>query len=147
MRVVDAALLAMLEATGIDTNDGFVDADNSGNTVTVEYPYFQYTSSLGDGSHNPRLSGHYGRLSHYFTVMYVGTDVDQARWAGEKARLALLGKRVSGTGIGKSWLIEIDESQSVRRADDAISEDDIPLYYGVFLCSVSVTLDSTGVPG
>jgi hypothetical protein len=139
MRAVDDALLALLEATGIDVNDVFVDADNSGNTVEYPLPYLIYTSSIGSDTHAPRLSGDYGLRSVFFSIMYVGEDRNQAKWAGEKVRAALRRARLSGTGIRKSGLIHLDESQRVRRDDDAIREDGTPLFYGVDLYSVTVT--------
>ena len=146
MRVVDTALLAMLATTGLDVNDTFVDVDNDTNVVEYPTPFLFYAASIGD-NHNPRLSGQYGRLSKFFTVGYIGLTPEQAMLAGQKARAALCGKRVSGAGIGRSWLIGIDESQRVRRDDDAINPDGRPLFAGFDLYSVSVTLDSTGVPG
>lgn len=145
MRAVDTALLMMLEDTDLDVNDSFVDVDNDGVTVAHPTPYLVYYASLGD-NHNPRLTGQYGRLSKFFQITYVGITREQAMGAGEKARAALCGKRVAGEGITRSWLIELDESQRVRRDDDAINPDGKPLYYGVDLYSVSVTLNSEGVP-
>lgn len=145
MRVVDTALLAMLETTGVPIFDGLVTVDNSGRTVEYELPYISFISSIGD-YHAPRLTGQYGRLSVYFSLMYVGLTREQAKGAGEKARAVLCGKRVSGAGITRSWQIGLDESQRVRRDDDAIREDGTPLFYGVDLYSVSVTLNSEGVP-
>lgn len=149
MRVIDDALLALLETTGLDVNDGVVDADNDGNTVTLPVPYLVYTSSLGDDrfEENTRLSGDRGRLSVFFSVMYVGSTREQAKAAGERVRAAFRRQRVSGAGIGKSWLIVLEESQRIRRADDAISPTDRPLFYGVDNYAVSVTLNSEGVPG
>lgn len=149
MRVIDDALLALLAGTGLDVNVARVDVDNSGVTVTYPTPYLVYTSSLGDDRHeeNSRLSGDRGRLSVFFSVMYVGDTFEQAKAAGEKLRAALHRKRVSGAGITKSWLIGLEESQRIRRADDAIHPDDHPLFYGVNNYAVSVTLNSEGVPG
>ncbi len=138
MNVVDTALLALLVATGVDINDNFVDADNSTAVVTYPVPYIVYMSSIGD-DHMPRMSGHYGQRSVYFSLMYVGSTREQAKAAGEKARAALRRKRVTGAGIRSSGLIQLDESQRVRRDDDAIHADGHPLFYGVDLYSVPVT--------
>lgn len=145
MRVIDTALLAMLATTGLDVNDSFVDVDNSTNVVAYPTPFLVYYSTIGD-NHNYRLSGQYGRLSKFFTVMYVGLTPEQARGAGEKARAALCGKRVSGAGIHRSWPIDLEESQTVRRDDDAINPEGRPLYTGVDHYAVSVTLNASGVP-
>jgi hypothetical protein len=141
MRAADAAIIALLEATGIDVNDSFVDADNSTNVVTHPLPYLVYESSVGDDDNDAvkRLSGPGDKLSHFFSLAYIGEDPNQARWAGEKARAALRRVRLTGTGIHKSGFVHLDESQRVRRDDDAIRPDGTPLYRGVDLYSVVVT--------
>lgn len=146
MRVVDDAIVALLETTGIDINTAFVDVDYSGQVVTFPTPYITYTSNVGD-DHNERLSGHRGRRSVFFSLMYVGLTYEQAKGAGEAAHQALYRQRVSGAGITKSWLIEIETTQRVRRIDDVLRPDGKPLYYGVSEGHVSVTLNSEGVPG
>lgn len=139
MRAVDNDLLAKLRATGVDVNDSLVDADNTGNVVNYPTPYLVFYSSVGDDA-NPRLDGRNRRRSVFFTVTYVGTSREQAKAAGEKARAALIGKRVTVAGA-KSWLIGLEESQRVRRDDDAIRPDGSPLYYGVDNYAVSITLE------
>ncbi len=143
MRAVDTAVLALLAGTGVDVNDGLVDADNSTNVVTYPVPYLVYASSIGDdnteGSEAYRLCGPGQQRSVFFSVMYVGEDRNQAKWAGEKVRTALRRKRVTGTGIRSSGLIHLEESQRVRRDDDAIRPDGTPLFYGVDNYAVVVT--------
>lgn len=143
MRAVDNALLTLIRATGVETFQTYVTVDNSGNTVEYPLPYATYMSSIGD-DHVQRNSGHYGWRSVYFTVMYVGITPEQAKWAGEKIRLALYRKRVSGTGIGASGLIALEESQRVRRDDDILRPDGKPVFYGVDNFAVPVRLNKEG---
>lgn len=141
MRAVDDVVLAALAATGVDIHDGLVHADNSTNTVTYELPYAVYYSSVGDDD-NPRLSGRKGRRSVFFSVAYVGLDRNQTKWAGEKIRAALQGKRFVVPGY-RTWLCDLQESQRVRRDDDAIRPDGSPLFYGVDNYAVSITISPT----
>ena len=141
MSAADDALIARLETTGVDVNDSFVDSDNSTNIVTYPTPYFVYESSVGDDDNDnvARMSGPGDKLSHFFSLAYIGTTPEQARAAGKKARVALRRHRLTGTGIRKSGFVHLDESQRVRRDDDAIREDGTPLYRGVDLYSVVYT--------
>lgn len=144
MRAVDTAVLALLGATGVDVNDGFVDVEResgSPRVVTQRLPFLVYYSNLGhpDG---PRLSGRNCRESVLFQVTYVGIDRNQAKAAGERQRAALEGKRLTIAGR-KSWLIVLEESQRVRRDDDAIRADGSPLFYGVDVYTVSLTRTPT----
>ncbi|MET1061742.1 MAG: hypothetical protein ABWX71_02505 [Aeromicrobium sp.] len=162
MNVVDEALFEMLEAAGMWVpalheededaapvnpdamlvHDGLVVADNTSNVVEYELPYAVYYSSLGDdppSEQNERLTGRRGRRSIFWSVTYVGADRNQAKWAGQKVRDALSGRRVVVAGH-RSWLITVEESQRVRRDDDAIRPDGSPLFYGVDNYSVSITL-------
>jgi hypothetical protein len=145
MRVVDEDVIAKLTDAGLDVNDGFVDTTQAADSVEVTYPlpYVVLYSAIGN-DHNPRLSAHNGRRSVFFSLTYVGETREQAKWAGEKARYALAGKRVAG--VARSWLYTCDESQRVRRDDDAIRPDGSPLFYGVDNYSVSVRLDEEGIP-
>lgn len=139
MRVVDTAVLTALEATPVTVHDGLVLADNTTNIVTYDVPYAVYYSSVGDDD-NRRLSGRKGRRSVFFSVTYVGLTREQAKWAGEKVRAALQGKRLAIPGY-RSWLCELQESQRVRRDDDAIRPDGSPLFYGVdnYALSIAIT--------
>ena len=138
MRVVDDVIIAALEATGLDLNDGLVDADNSTNVVTYPLPYLVYYSSVGDDD-NARLTGRKARRSVFFQVSYVGLTREQAKAAGERARAALQGVRFTIPGH-KAWLCQLQESQRVRRDDDAIRPDGSPLFYGVDTYALSITL-------
>jgi uncharacterized protein (DUF427 family) len=162
VNVVDEALFEMLEAAGMwvpalheddpeaaptDPDamvvfDGLVVADNESNVVEYELPYAVHYSSLGDdpeSEENQRLTGRRGRRSIFWSTTYVGADRRQAKWAGQKIRDALAGRRVVVAGH-RSWLITVEESQRVRRDDDAIRPDGSPLFYGVDNYSVSITL-------
>lgn len=145
MRVVSDLLLEMLRSTGFTVHDGLVVVDNSGKTVEYSLPYLTFMSSIGD-YHAPRLDARPGILSVYFTVTYVGGTAEQARGLGEKARQALVRKRVAGAGVTRSGLIHLEESQRVRRQDDAVRLEGTPLFYGVDNYAVPVTLNSEGVP-
>lgn len=142
MRVVDDAVLAALEATGIDIHDGLVDVDNETNVVTYPLPYAVYYSSVGDDD-NPRLSGRRGRRSVFFSLIYVGADRNQAKAAGERVRATLQDKAIPIPGH-KAWLCRLEESQRVRRDDDAIRPDGSPLFYGVDNYALSITLTHQG---
>lgn len=128
MRAVDTAVLAALEATGIETHDSIVIVDAATNTVNYPLPFLVYYSSIGSGARR-RLHGRTTWRSVYFQVIYVGADRNQTKWAGEKARAALEGKRltVPGHNVG---LVSIEESHTVFRDDDAIRPDGSPLFYG-----------------
>lgn len=141
MRAADEAILDLLATTGIDVNPWIVDADNTTNVVTYPVPYLVYESSVGDDEHKStaRMSGPGDKRSVFFSLAYVGETGNQAKWAGELARAALRRQRVTGTGIRASGLIRLEESQRVRRDDDAIRPDGTPLYRGVDLYSVVVT--------
>lgn len=141
MRAVDNAVLVLLEATDIDVNDTFVDADNTSNIVTYPVPYLVYESSIGDDEQieAARLSGPGDKRSVFFSVAYIGEDRNQAQAAGERVRAAFRRQRVTGAGILASGFIRLEESQRVRRDDDAIRPDGTPLYRGVDLYSVVVT--------
>jgi hypothetical protein len=141
MSAADTALLALLATTNVDVNDTVVDSDNSGQVVTFPTPYFVYESSTGDDNQESteRLSGPGDKRSHFFSLAYIGDTPEQARAAGAKAHAAFRRTRITGTGIRSSGFITVDESQRVRRDDDAINPDGHALYRGVSLCSVVYT--------
>ena len=161
MIAVDEALFELLEAAGLwvpalhddDPNavapegalvvhDGMAAADNSTKVVTYDLPYAVFHSSLGDepeSAANERLTGDRGRLSVFFTMTYVGADRRQSKWAGQKIRDALRGRRPSVSGH-RMWKVSVEESQRVRRDDDAIRPDGSPLFYGVDNYAVSITI-------
>lgn len=138
MRAVDNVILTALEATGVNIHDGLVVVDNTTNVVSYPLPYAAYYSSIGDDD-NRRLAGRKVRRSVFFSVVYVGADRNQTKWAGEKIRAALQGKRFVIPGH-RTWLCDLQESQRIRRDDDAIRPDGSPLFYGVDNYAVSITL-------
>ena len=158
MRVVDTAVFEKLEDNGfwvpvlhqeedpapvqpedtIVVHDSLVTVDAEGQTVVYAMPYIVYHSSVGDDD-NRRLSGRHGRRSVFFSFMYVGVDRNQAKWAGEKLRGVLQDKRVTVPGH-RTWLCGLDESQRIRRDDDAIRTDGSPVFYGVDNYALSITL-------
>lgn len=158
MRIVDEAVFTRLEAAGlyvpalhadeddpapapdgaVHIHDGLVTTDTTSNVVTYKLPYGAYYSSIGDDD-GPRLTGRKRRRSVFFSITYVGEDRNQAKWAGEKIRAALQGKRLVITGH-RTWLCSVEESQRVRRDDDAIRPDGSPLFYGVDNYSLPIML-------
>lgn len=159
MNIVDDAVFELMEAGGLwvpalheddsaapaDTlvvHDGELAVDNSTNDVTYPLPYAVYHSSLGDdpeSESNQRLIGHRARRSVFFTVMYVGLDRWQAKWAGQQVRDAVNGRRPTVTGH-RVWQVHVEESQRVRRDDDVIRPDGTRLFYGVDNYAVSITI-------
>lgn len=140
MRAVDDVLLPLIATSGVDIHDGLMltDSTEGSPVVTYDLPYAVYYSSIGDDD-NRRLSGRRGRRSVFFTVTYVGQDRNQAKWAGEKIRALLQDKRIAVPGH-KTWLCGLEESQRIRRDDDAIRPDGSPLFYGVDNYALSITL-------
>lgn len=161
MNIVDEALFAALEAEGmwaaglheedalepgpdqLIVHDGTVAVDNTTNIVTYRLPYVVYYSSLGDdppAPENMRLTGQRGRRSVFFSMTYVGGTRWQAKHAGQQIRDAINGQRVVVPGH-RSWRVGLEESQRIRRDDDAIRPDGSPLFYGVDNYAVSIVLN------
>lgn len=161
MNIVDEALFGALEDAGmwaaglheedvlepaadqLIIHDGLVGVDNSTNIVTYRVPYGVYFSSLGDDPPTPenmRLTGQRGRRSVFFSVTYVGESRWQAKHAGEEIRDAINGKRIVVPGH-RSWRVGLEESQRIRRDDDAVRPDGSPLFYGVDNYAVSIVLN------
>lgn len=145
MRIVDDVILGLLRvAVPPATNgkprvhDGFVPvSDKDARVITADLPYVVFYSSVGADS-NRRVSGQNGRRSVFFQVTYVGEDRAQAKWAGERQRAALADQVITVPGH-KSWRVLLDESQRIRRDDDAARPDGTPLFYGVDTYSVAIT--------
>jgi hypothetical protein len=141
VRSVDDANLATLRSIeGLGVYDSYVTTENDGVTVNYPTPYAVYYSSVGDDS-APRLSGRTKRRSVFWSITYVGLSREQAKWAGELIRAALEGTRptvADATGVG---LIKVEESQRVRRDDDAIRPDGSPLFYGVDNYSLPININ------
>ena len=69
----------------------------------------------------------------------VGIDRNQAKWAGEKIRAALGDQPIPVEGH-RTWLCQLQESQRVRRDDEAVRSDGSPLFYGVDNYALPITL-------
>lgn len=164
MNIVDQAISERLEAEGmwaarlheedgaqpdagqLIVHDGLVIANNEDKVVTYDVPYVVFYSSLGDDTtedENQRLDGRSRRRSVFFTMTYVGESPRSAKVAGQRIRDALAGYRLTIAGH-RVWLTGVEESQRVRRDDDAIRPDGSPLFYGVDNYAVSITLNPTG---
>lgn len=139
MRAVDDVVLGILAGLPFDTYDGLVVVNKETQVVTYDLPYQVFHSSVGDDD-NPRLTGRKRRRSVFFSLMYVGEDRNQAKAAGEASRNLLQGKRLVIPEFPKTWLCQLEESQRVRRDDDAIRPDGSPLFYGVDNYAASVML-------
>lgn len=141
MRVVDDAVLARVRTLGFEIYDGLMDVrDPASNVVTYPVPYAMYFSSVGDDDEDTRrLSAHIPRDSVFFTFTYVGLDRNQTKAAGEQIRGRLRRWRPVIAGL-KCEIVQVLESQRVRRDDDAVRPDGSPLFYGVDNCAVGVRL-------
>lgn len=141
MRAVDDVLLARLRATGVPIHDSEaqVTTKNADGKYVISYPlpYAVYRSNLG-ALGNPRFTGRKRRTSVYFDLTVVGIDRNQVKWAGEKLRAVLVGRRIPVPGFN-SFLCDLEESQRIWRDDDSVRPDGKPLFYGVDMYAMSVT--------
>lgn len=129
MRIVDDAILARLQAVDeLNVFDGYVPTDDTGKVVTFPLPFVVFYSALGIES-KLRLSGRRGQRTVGFMVTFVGRDRNQAKWAGEKARGALVGHRLDIPGR-KVGLIDLLTSPWVWRDDDMLQPSGEPVFYG-----------------
>lgn len=146
MIVVDEAVLARLARDpNLKVHDGLVVVrKDPARPVIYDYPlpYINFMSSVGDDD-NRRLAGRRTRRSVFFALTYVGIDRQQTKAAGERAR-ALLERWVPIIEGHVAWPCKLEESQRVRRDDDAVRPDGSPLFYGVDNYSVSITM--TAIP-
>jgi hypothetical protein len=170
MRVVDTALLGPVGRGTTDPEDGpdrlamggLIGGDDAlpvwvGETgidpaalterkvIEYEVPFAYYTSAVGeDDPESARLSGRRTRLSVPFYIGYVGTTLEQTKWAGERLRLKLVRTRPVIEGF-RTWPITLEVSQRVRRDDNVMRPNGSPLYYGIDEYAVSILLTQTGV--
>lgn len=156
---VDRAIIAALEAEGIRVGNGYIatdqDADafepgdpNEPTVITVELPYAVLYSNFGD-DYKRRLSGFASKRSVFWQITYVGSTVDQVKWAQRRGRRALARRldvlvydEDTDEPTGEKYetgLIDIEESQRVRRDDATVDPNGDPLFYGVDTHSVKVT--------
>lgn len=142
MRAVDKVILDRLGALdGFDMYDAVMELDDSdGNPkiVTYDLPYAVYTSNIGDDD-KARLTGRRARRSVFFSILYVGIDRNQAKACGERIRDSLQDKSIP-VPEHKVWLCQLQESQRIRRDDEAVRPDGSPLYYGVDNYALPITL-------
>lgn len=145
MRVVDDVVLARLNAiAGVEVHDGEMLLPDEGvSRLVIPYPlpYAVYYSSIGDDD-KARLTGRRARRSVFFSIIYIGGDRAQAKWLGEKIRASLQDKNIPVTGH-KVWLCQLQESQRVRRDDEVVRPDGLPLFYGVDNYQLPITLTHT----
>lgn len=140
MRVVDDVVLARLRETVVEIHDGYFNAVPDSGVVVVEYdlPYAVYYSSVGDDDEETRrLCARIPRESVFWSLTYVGMDRNQTKAAGEMLRAKLRRWRPVVAGY-RCEIVQILESQRVRRDDHAIRPDGSPLFYGVDNCAVGV---------
>lgn len=142
MRVVDEAVMGILRDRGLNVHDNYMQVDQTDAEgraiVTYAMPYLVYSSALGDDD-NRRLTGRQQRRSVPFYITYVGLDRNQTKWLGERLREVLQGQRLVVPGH-RSWLCNLQESQRIWRDNDATRADGSPLFYGVDIYAVSITL-------
>ena len=112
-------------------------------TITYDVPFAYYTSAVGDDD-NPRLTGRKVRRSVPFYLTYVGATLEQTKAAGERLRLKLQRHRLVIPDV-RSWPIQLEVSQRVRRDDNVMRPDGSPLYYGTDEYAVSIMFTQTGV--
>lgn len=121
----DAGLLAMLEAVdGLNVWDGGPDVDETEKVISVDLPYVAFWSSTGIARGRRHSGTATGRVQE-FSITGVGEDRHQAKWALDRAREALEGKRLGGN------LIKHTDDSRVRRDDDFTRPGGGPLFYGV----------------
>ena len=142
MRVVDNAILAILDAAGVDIHDGEMELpdapDATRRVVSYPMPYAVYRSNVGLDD-NRRLCGRSGRRSTFFTLTYVGLDRNQTKWLGEKIRDLLQEQNIPIPGH-RAWFCRLEASQRIWRDDEAARPDGSPIYYGVDEYALSITL-------
>lgn len=145
MRAVDNVLLERLGAlSGFDIHDSVMvlnDTDDNPKIVDYALPYAVYYSNIGDDD-KPRLTGRRSRRSVFFSITYVGIDRNQAKACGERIRESLQDKVIAVPGHN-TWLCQLEESQRIRRDDEAVRPDGSPLYYGVDNYALPITLVHT----
>ena len=139
MRAVDDVVLARLEDAVFKVHDGFFGlVDPLTKVVDYPLPYAVYYSSVGDDDEDTRrLSARISRDSVFFSITYVGSDRNQTKAAGEEIRDLLRRWRPDVPGM-KAEIVQLLESQRVRRDDEAIRPDGQPLFYGVDNYAVGV---------
>lgn len=125
---VDDAVLALLEATGLNVHDGWVkDSDGIKKTISAPLPYVVFYTTPGYPV-NPRTGGRAGR-EHEFQVSCVGITREQAVWAQEQVEAALDGVGIVVAGQSRQ-ITRTDDNQTVGRDDTWTRPDGGPLFFG-----------------
>ena len=137
-RALADAALAALRTTGVSVHDSYVEIDESTKVITWPLPFLVFYSNLGDEFGEERLDGRSSRRNVDIEVAYIGETRDQALLAGEKARAVLSGARLAVTGR-RAWLCNLERSDRVNRADDAVRTGGLPLFVGRDYYTASVT--------
>jgi hypothetical protein len=127
----DSDILALLKGAGLNVHDGYVKADETAKVISVALPYVVFYSSPGYDN-DLRFFGAGGRVLE-FQVTAVGATREQAKWALDKARVALSRQRLGDAVIRRS-----DDNAYVRRDDDYTRPGGGPLFYGVDRYGVAV---------
>lgn len=123
----------MLEAVdGLNVWDGGPDVDETEKVIGVDLPYVAFWSSTGTPRSRRKGGRAAGRVLE-FSITGVGVDRRQAKWALDRAREALEGRR-----LGKNLITHTDDSQDVRRDDDFTRVGGEPLFYGVDKYAVAI---------
>ena len=132
----------MLDPLGIPVHTlGEVPATESDpNVITVTVPYLALSVPIGDDDDvNPRYGGGPTRRTIPFQITYVGSDTNQAKWAGERSRAALSGRAFVLPGH-RTWAIRGPISERVRPDPDAHTADGRRLFFGVDSYDTALTL-------
>lgn len=154
MRIVDERILELLTAVlppivteenaaahpGVEfgalepearVHQGGAQVDNRTKVVTYALPYVTFNSNVGDDDdQTQRLTGRRTWRTVFFSVMFVGVTVDQAKWAGQRVRDQLENRHIIIEGH-RTRRCRLQASQRVRRDDDAIRPNGEPLFYGI----------------
>lgn len=140
---IDEAILAILAGDELNTGDmgplgvaifdgeqkPFLENEEGKAVVTYNLPYAVFTSNVGL-PYARRLTGRQTRNSTFCAIQFVGGTREQAKWAGQQIRDALIGRRLVLDDL-PTGLIEVEASPRIWRSDDAIRPDGFPVYYGV----------------
>lgn len=154
MHEIDLAIIAAVEAEGVTLYNGAVPTDNERDAfepgevgepvvVTVEFPYAVLYSNFGD-DYKRRLAGRTSQRSKFFQISCVGLEPEQAQWVARRVRRALKDRRLEVTDPDtetpyRMGLIDIGESQRLRRDDTTTDPNGNPAYYLVDTGSVKVS--------
>lgn len=154
MQEVADAVLAAVEAEGVTIHDGNVPTDqesdafepgdpNEPTIVTAELPYAALYMNFGD-DYARRLGGRTSQRSVFWQITSVGGTPEQCRWVARLQRRALKDRRlvVTDTESGTPYrvgLVDVGESQRMRRDDTTTDPNGNPIYLLVDTYSVKLS--------